>query len=120
MTAEQRAEDANWFRKIAWNSALQCESSPDRMRDFFVLSYQLSLLCPPDRTLLLGQRTCLLMAAAASLELCRKSPHSTQAEELILVLEHIQACGEVWKTLKASGTTGCISGEMNTECVHVV
>ncbi|KAK5616835.1 hypothetical protein CRENBAI_018314 [Crenichthys baileyi] len=78
MTAEQRAEDANWFRKIAWNSALQCESSPDRMRDFFVLSYQLSLLCPPDRTLLLGQRTCLLMAAAASLELCRKSPHSTQ------------------------------------------
>ncbi|MEQ2159705.1 hypothetical protein GOODEAATRI_025798, partial [Goodea atripinnis] len=102
MTAEQRAEDANWFRKIAWNSALQCESSPDRMRDFFVLSYQLSLLCPPDRTLLLGQRTCLLMAAAASLELCRKSPHSIQAEELTLVLEHIQACWEVWKTLKAS------------------
>ncbi|KAM4732059.1 testis-expressed protein 11 [Anableps anableps] len=105
MTAERRAEDANWFRKIAWNSALQCESSPDRMRDFFVLSYQLSLLCPPDRTLLVGQRTCLLMAAAASLELCRKSPHSTQAEELTLVLEHIQACWEVWKTLKASGTT---------------
>lgn len=28
----------------AWNSALQCESSPDRMRDFFVLSYQASVL----------------------------------------------------------------------------
>lgn len=26
----------------AWNSALQCESCPDRMRDFFVLSYQAS------------------------------------------------------------------------------
>ncbi|KAG9338670.1 hypothetical protein JZ751_025508, partial [Albula glossodonta] len=37
---ERHSEDANWFRKIAWNSALQCESSPDRMRDFFVLSYQ--------------------------------------------------------------------------------
>uniref|UniRef100_A0A3Q2D9D7 Protein ZIP4 homolog n=1 Tax=Cyprinodon variegatus TaxID=28743 RepID=A0A3Q2D9D7_CYPVA len=100
MTAEQRAEDANWFRKI-WNSALQCESSPDRMRDFFVLSYQLSLLCPPDRTLLMGQKTCLLMAAGASLELCRKSPLSNQAE-LTVALEHIQACWEVWKTLKAS------------------
>uniref|UniRef100_A0A3P9NVY4 Protein ZIP4 homolog n=1 Tax=Poecilia reticulata TaxID=8081 RepID=A0A3P9NVY4_POERE len=104
MSAERHAEDANWFRKIAWNSALQCESRPDRMRDFFVLSYQLSLLCPPDRALLMGQRTSLLMAAAASLELCRKSPHSTQAEDLTVALEHIQACWEVCKTLKASGT----------------
>ncbi|CAJ1058793.1 testis-expressed protein 11 [Xyrichtys novacula] len=103
MTAEQRAEEANWFRKIAWNSALQCESSPDRMRDFFVLSYQLSQLCPPDRTLLMGQKTCLLMAAAASLELCRKSPHSAQTDALIQALEHIQICREIWKILKASG-----------------
>ncbi|XP_051277031.1 testis-expressed protein 11 isoform X1 [Dicentrarchus labrax] len=103
MTVEQRTEEANWFRKIAWNSALQCESSPDRMRDFFVLSYQLSQLCPPDRTLLMGQKTCLLMAAAASLELCRKSPLSAQTEELTQALEHIQICWEVWKTLKASG-----------------
>ncbi|KAI3351644.1 hypothetical protein L3Q82_020470 [Scortum barcoo] len=94
----------------AWNSALQCESSPDKMRDFFVLSYQasalirfLSQLCPPNRTLLMGQKTCLLMAAAASLELCRKSPHSVQTEELTQALEHIQICWEVWKTLKASG-----------------
>ncbi|XP_047441653.1 testis-expressed protein 11 isoform X2 [Mugil cephalus] len=104
MTAEQRTEEANWFRKIAWNSALQCESSPDRMRDFFVLSYQLSQLCPPDRTLLMGQKTCLLMAAAASLELCRTSPHSDQTEELTGALEHVQICWEIWKTLKASGS----------------
>ncbi|KAM9356520.1 testis-expressed protein 11 [Symphorus nematophorus] len=103
MTAEQRTEEANWFRKIAWNSALQCESCPDRMRDFFVLAYQLSQLCPPDRTLLMGQKTCLLMAAAASLELCRKSLLCSQTEELTQALEHIQICGEVWKTLKASG-----------------
>uniref|UniRef100_A0A673ACC3 Protein ZIP4 homolog n=1 Tax=Sphaeramia orbicularis TaxID=375764 RepID=A0A673ACC3_9TELE len=90
----------------AWNSALQCESSPDRMRDFFVLSYQASLaqLCPPDRTILMGQKTCLLMAAAASLELCRRSPPLTQTEELTQALEHIQICWEVWKTLKASGS----------------
>ncbi|XP_069027812.1 testis-expressed protein 11 [Embiotoca jacksoni] len=104
MTVEQRTEEANWFRKIAWNSALQCESSPDRMRDFFVLSYQLSQLCPPDRTLLMGQKTCLLMAAAASLELCRKSPHSNKTEELTQALLHMQTCWEIWKTLKASGS----------------
>ncbi|XP_051810903.1 testis-expressed protein 11 [Acanthochromis polyacanthus] len=103
-TAEQHTEEANWFRRTAWNLALQCESSPDRMRDFFVLSYQLSQLCPPDRTLLMGQRTCLLMAAAASLELCRKSPHSAQTEELTQALEHIQICWEICKTLKASGS----------------
>ncbi|XP_059919031.1 testis-expressed protein 11 [Gadus macrocephalus] len=101
--AEQRIEDANWFRKIAWNSALQCEDSPGRMKDFFLLSYQLSQLCPSSRALLMGQRTCLLMAAAASLELCRKSPHSVQTEELINALENIQICTEVWKTLRASG-----------------
>ncbi|XP_030000907.1 testis-expressed protein 11 [Sphaeramia orbicularis] len=104
MTVDQRSEEANWFRKIAWNSALQCESSPDRMRDFFVLSYQLAQLCPPDRTILMGQKTCLLMAAAASLELCRRSPPLTQTEELTQALEHIQICWEVWKTLKASGS----------------
>ncbi|XP_028272369.1 testis-expressed protein 11 [Parambassis ranga] len=100
---EQRTEEANWFRKIAWNSALHCESSPDRMRDFFVLSYKASALCPPDRTLLMGQKTCLLMTAAACLELCRKS-HSAQTEELTQALEHIQICWEIWRTLKASGS----------------
>ncbi|KAK7922470.1 hypothetical protein WMY93_009372 [Mugilogobius chulae] len=104
MMIEKRTEEANWFRKIAWNSALQCESSPDQMRDFFVLSYQFSQLCPPDRTVLMGQKTCLLMAAAASLDICRKAPDFAQTEELTQALEHIQICSEVWKTLKASGT----------------
>ncbi|CAL9707053.1 unnamed protein product [Knipowitschia caucasica] len=103
MSTEKRTEEANWFRKIAWNSALQCEASPDRMRDFFLLSYQLSQLCPPDRTVLMAQKTCLLMAAAASLEICRKTTDFTQTEELTQVLEHIQICAEVWKTLKTSG-----------------
>lgn len=31
----------------AWNSALQCESRPDGMRDFFVLSYQVSVPVDP-------------------------------------------------------------------------
>ncbi|KAL0974153.1 hypothetical protein UPYG_G00216340 [Umbra pygmaea] len=101
----QRTEEAHWFRKIAWNCALLCESSPDRMRDLFVLSYQLSQFCPSDRAVLMGRKTCLLMAAAASLELCRTSPHSAQVEQLTQALEHIQICWEIWKTVKESGDT---------------
>ncbi|KAG7225781.1 hypothetical protein INR49_014432, partial [Caranx melampygus] len=80
-----------------------CESSKDEAQVLTALR-SLSQLCPPDRTLLMGQKTCLLMAAAASLELCRKSPHSDQTEELTQALEHIQICWEIWKTLKASGS----------------
>ncbi|XP_034147604.1 testis-expressed protein 11 isoform X2 [Esox lucius] len=100
---ERCAEDADWFRKIAWNSALQCEARPDTMRDLFVLSYQLSQFCPRDRGVLMFQKTCLLMAAAASLECGRTSSHSDQTEHLTQTLEHIQLCWEVWKTLRESG-----------------
>ncbi|XP_016087582.1 testis-expressed sequence 11 protein [Sinocyclocheilus grahami] len=104
--AQQHSEDANWFRRIGWNSALQCEHSPVRMRDFFLLSFQLSQLCTPDRGMLMGQKTCLLMAAAASLEICRSSDHTEQQTELLTqTLEHIQLCKEIWTTIKASGTS---------------
>ncbi|XP_048883852.1 testis-expressed protein 11 isoform X1 [Brienomyrus brachyistius] len=100
----KRAEEASWFRKIAWNLALQCVTIPDRMRDFFVLSYQLSQFCPPKKAVLMGQKTCLLMAAAACLELYRMSAQSApQTEQLTQALEHIQSCREIWKTLKATG-----------------
>uniref|UniRef100_A0A8C9V008 Protein ZIP4 homolog n=1 Tax=Scleropages formosus TaxID=113540 RepID=A0A8C9V008_SCLFO len=98
MEQGKRSEEAGWFRKIAWNLALQSESSPVRMRDFFLLSYQLSQFCPPDQAVLMGQKTCLLMAAAVCLELHRKS-----AEHLTQALEYIQMCREVWKALRATG-----------------
>ncbi|XP_031442878.2 testis-expressed protein 11-like [Clupea harengus] len=64
----------------------------------------MSLLCPGDKGVLMAQKTCLLMAAAASLELCRSTPHSPQQPELLAeVLEHIQLCWDVWNTLKSSG-----------------
>ncbi|XP_015207083.2 testis-expressed protein 11 isoform X1 [Lepisosteus oculatus] len=103
LSSEKTREAANWFRKIAWNAALQCENYPDRMRDFFVLSYRLSQFCPADKAILIGQKTCLLMAAAACLELGRTPESSEQAEKLTQALEHIDICWEVWKTLKASG-----------------
>ncbi|KAK2891163.1 hypothetical protein Q8A67_013806 [Cirrhinus molitorella] len=104
--AQQHSEYANWFGRIAWNSALQCEHSPVRMRDFFLFSFQLSQLCTPDRGVLIGQKTCLLMAAVASLEICRSSDHTEQQTELLTqTLEHIQLCKEICTTIKVSGTS---------------
>ncbi|XP_065128000.2 testis-expressed protein 11 [Paramisgurnus dabryanus] len=103
---DERSDKANWFRRIAWNLALQCEHSPAMMRDFFLHSFQLSQLCVPDRDLLIGQKTCLLMVAATSLEICRNSDYTEQQTELLTqTLEHLQICKEVWKTIKASGTS---------------
>ncbi|XP_063046708.1 testis-expressed protein 11 [Engraulis encrasicolus] len=100
----EHTDAAHWFRRIAWNCALQCESTPIKMKDFFAMSYQLSLLCQVDRTVLMAQKTCLLMAAAAGLELCRITPDSPQQPELLAeVLEHVQVCWNVWNTLKSSG-----------------
>ncbi|KAK1804282.1 hypothetical protein P4O66_020016 [Electrophorus voltai] len=100
----QCSKEASWFRRIAWNTALQCQGNTVRMRDFFVLSYQLSLLCVPDKGVLMGQKTCLLMSAAACLDICRKALQSEQQTEILTqALEHIQICWEIWRALKASG-----------------
>ncbi|KAM9833946.1 testis-expressed protein 11 isoform 2-T4 [Syngnathus typhle] len=104
LTAEQRTEEANWFRKIAWNAALQCESNPDRMRDFFLLSYQLCQMCSPERVILTAQKMCLLMAVAAALQFYRAAPHAGRTQDLSQALAHIALCAEVWKTLKATGS----------------
>ncbi|XP_061454183.1 testis-expressed protein 11 [Rhineura floridana] len=101
---EMRVSEAQWFRKIAWNLAVQCESCPRLMRDFFVMSFKLSQFCPPNKAILLAQRTCLLMAAAVDLEIGRSSlTPSDQTELLTQALEHIQSCWEIWKVLKQTG-----------------
>ncbi|KAF4091426.1 hypothetical protein AMELA_G00036820 [Ameiurus melas] len=98
------SDEANWFRRIAWNTALQCKSSSVRMRDFFLLCYQLSQLCVQDRGVLMGQKTCLLMVAAACLDICCMTPETEQQTEILTqALEHIQICREIWRALKASG-----------------
>ncbi|XP_021043477.1 testis-expressed protein 11 isoform X2 [Mus pahari] len=65
--------DANWFRKIAWNLAVQSEKDLEAMKKFFILSYKLSLFCPLDQGLLIAQKTCLLIAAAVDLDRGRKA-----------------------------------------------
>ncbi|KAM6253839.1 testis-expressed protein 11 isoform 6-T8 [Porphyrio hochstetteri] len=106
-TGDMRILEAHWFRKVAWNLAVQFRSSPEKMRDFFLLSFKLSQFCPSDKAVLIGQKTCLLMAAAVDLELGRQEvTPSQQAELLTQALQHLQACKEIWKILKL---TGCLS-----------
>ncbi|XP_049683340.1 testis-expressed protein 11 isoform X9 [Accipiter gentilis] len=100
-TGDMRILEAHWFRKVAWNLAVQFRDCPEKMRDFFLLSFKLSQFCPSDKAVLIAQKTCLLMAAAVDLEMGRQQvTPSEQTELLTQALQHIQACKEIWKVLK--------------------
>ncbi|XP_044538795.1 testis-expressed protein 11 [Gracilinanus agilis] len=104
LTLDVWTNEAHWFRKIAWNLAMQNEKCPGTMRDFFLLSYELSQLCPSEKTVLISQKACLLLVAAADLELGRNAPEASQQTELLTrALEHIQACKEISNVLKLAG-----------------
>ncbi|XP_062468816.1 testis-expressed protein 11 isoform X4 [Pezoporus occidentalis] len=103
-TGDMKVLEAHWFRKVAWNLAVQLRGCPGKMRDFFLLSFKLSQFCPSDKAVLIAQKTCLLMAAAVDLEMGRQSvPRSEQVELLSQALQHLQACKEIWKILKLTG-----------------
>ncbi|XP_052026214.1 testis-expressed protein 11 [Apodemus sylvaticus] len=98
------ANDANWFRKIAWNLALQSEKDLEAMKNFFMVSYELSLFCPVDQGLLIAQKTCLLVAAAVDLEQGRKATTTYEQNKFLrTALEQIQKCKTVWNILKQTG-----------------
>ncbi|XP_042681301.1 testis-expressed protein 11 [Centrocercus urophasianus] len=104
LTRDVRTSEAHWFRKVAWNLAVQLKDCPEKMRDFFVLSFKLSQFCPSDKAVLIAQKTCLLMAAAIDLELGRQEVTlSEQVEFWNQALQHLQACREIWKVLKLTG-----------------
>ncbi|XP_069799410.1 testis-expressed protein 11 isoform X2 [Dendropsophus ebraccatus] len=101
---EQRIKEAHWFRKIAWNLAVHTQDSPLMMQECFLLSYKLSLPCPCDKTILVAQKSCLIMAAAVDLEMARNaSCHSEQVQLLIKSLENIKLCREIWIILQSTG-----------------
>ncbi|XP_075369068.1 testis-expressed protein 11 isoform X8 [Mycteria americana] len=103
-TGDMRILEAHWFRKVAWNLAVQFRGCPEKMRDFFLLSFKLSQFCPSDKAVLIAQKTCLLMAAAVDLEMGRQEvTRSEQTELLTQALQHLQACKEIWKVLKLTG-----------------
>uniref|UniRef100_A0A8C5UW20 Protein ZIP4 homolog n=1 Tax=Microcebus murinus TaxID=30608 RepID=A0A8C5UW20_MICMU len=103
-TLDSRTDEAHWFRKIAWNLAVQSDDDPVTMREFFILSYKLSQFCPSDQVILIAQKTCLLMAAAVDLEQGRKA--STTFEQVMLLnraLEQIHKYNDIWNLLKQTG-----------------
>ncbi|XP_042830227.1 testis-expressed protein 11 isoform X1 [Panthera tigris] len=103
-TEDSTVNEAQWFRKIAWNLAVQCDKDPVTMREFFILSYKLSRFCPSDQVILIAQKTCLLMAAAVDLEQGRKaSTTSEQTQLLNRALEEINECKHIWNILKETG-----------------
>ncbi|NXX13965.1 TEX11 protein, partial [Podargus strigoides] len=103
-TGDMRILEAQWFRKVAWNLAVQSRGCPEKMRDFFLLSFKLSQFCPSDKAVLIAQKTCLLMAAAVDLERGRQQvTRSEQTELLTQALQHLQTCKEIWKVLKLTG-----------------
>ncbi|NWU60177.1 TEX11 protein, partial [Pterocles burchelli] len=103
-TGDMRILEAHWFRKVAWNLAVQFRGCPEKMRDFFLLSFKLAQFCPSDKAVLIAQKTCLLMAAAIDLEMGRQHViPSEQTQLLTQALQHLQACKEIWKVLKLTG-----------------
>ncbi|NWW52204.1 TEX11 protein, partial [Pedionomus torquatus] len=102
-TGDMRILDAHWFRKVAWNLAVRFRDYPEKMRDFFLLSFKLSQFCPSDKAVLIAQKTCLLMAAAVDLEMGRHETPPKQTELLTQSLQHLQACKEIWQVLKLTG-----------------
>ncbi|XP_037676758.1 testis-expressed protein 11 [Choloepus didactylus] len=100
-TSESKVNEAHWFRKIAWNLAVQSDKNPVAMREFFMLSYKLSEFCPSDQVILIAQKTCLLMAAAVDLEQGRKASTTLEQTKLLnRALEQIHKCKEIWTLLK--------------------
>ncbi|XP_031224718.1 testis-expressed protein 11 [Mastomys coucha] len=103
-TLDSMVNDANWFRKIAWNLALQSEKDVEAMKNFFMVSYKLSLFCPSDQGLLIAQKTCLLIAAAVDLQQGRKATTACEQNKLFRrALEQIEKCKTVWNLLKRTG-----------------
>ncbi|KAM4697223.1 testis-expressed protein 11 [Rhinophrynus dorsalis] len=104
LSHEKCSSEADWFRKIAWNLAVQNQNSPRIMRECFILSYKLSLYCPCDKPVLVAQKSCLLMAAALDLEMARKATDHLEQDELLShSLENIELCREIWRVLQSTG-----------------
>ncbi|XP_036916161.1 testis-expressed protein 11, partial [Sturnira hondurensis] len=88
----------------AWNSAVQSNKEPLLMREFFMLSYKLSLFCPSDEVVMIAQKTCLLMATSVDLEQARRAlTPFEQARFLNRALEQIHECRDIWTILKQKG-----------------
>ncbi|CAC5392553.1 unnamed protein product [Mytilus coruscus] len=83
--------------------ALQSEEKPHCMRDLFTLCCQLSALSGEDRNQITRQKTCRLMAAAASLQVSRKCLNEQeQRNALEDALCHVEDCKRLCDKLEVN------------------
>ncbi|XP_064629200.1 testis-expressed protein 11-like isoform X2 [Lineus longissimus] len=88
--------EATWFMKIAWNLSLQCNDSSSDMHDLFLLCSKFGQLCIIDMANLVRQKTCMLMAAAAGLQMARETKDLAEKRvSLKMVLDYIQDCRDI-------------------------
>nr|XP_034968391.1 testis-expressed protein 11-like [Zootoca vivipara] len=101
-TLETRVSEVQWFRKIAWNFAVLSGSCLRLTKDLFLISFKFSRLCPSEKTVLLEQRSCLLMAVSIGLQIGQSS--STEQNELLMeALQHIETYWNIGKYLEETG-----------------
>ncbi|CAI5793379.1 testis-expressed sequence 11 isoform X2 [Podarcis lilfordi] len=101
-TFETRVNEVQWFRKTAWTFAAMSGGCLRLTKDLFLISFKFARLCPAEKTVLLDQRLCLLMAIAIGLEMGRNSS-TGQNELLVEALRHIEICWDIGRYLKETG-----------------
>ena len=120
-SATTRQNEAGWFLKIAWNLALQCDDSYQEMSNFFTACYELSSHVQVDSSVLQRQKTCQLMAAAASLQLAKTT---ISDEEKVRLIYHYRyfVLSTVSPNLCLASNSGIrlLLHRNNLEGVHVV
>ncbi|XP_053229965.1 testis-expressed protein 11 isoform X3 [Podarcis raffonei] len=101
-TFETRVSEVQWFRKTAWTFAAMSGGCLRLTKDLFLISFKFARLCPAEKTVMLDQRLCLLMAIAIGLEIGRNSS-TGQNELLVEALGHIETCWDIGMYLKETG-----------------
>ncbi|XP_014677969.1 PREDICTED: testis-expressed sequence 11 protein-like [Priapulus caudatus] len=95
--------EITWFIKVSWNMGLQSDKDCKSLMQFFSCCCQLCALCPRDTKALLRQKSCMLLCAAASLQIsdetCDRDVKKKQLEE---TLQLVQKCHQICKEIKTA------------------
>ncbi|KXJ24095.1 Testis-expressed sequence 11 protein [Exaiptasia diaphana] len=99
--------EAMWFMKIAWNMALDSIETLQEMREFFLISHKFADLCPIETSNITRQKSCQLMASAASLQIAQETSDEEQKRNALKqALSHVQSCRDLCRRLSAGKQTG--------------
>eukprot|EP00057_Strongylocentrotus_purpuratus_P003846 XP_003727497.2 PREDICTED: testis-expressed sequence 11 protein [Strongylocentrotus purpuratus] len=97
--------EAAWFMKVAWNMAIEHSTVSRLTHLFFAKCSQFCELLSNDASNLGRQKTCLVMAAAASLQMAREAQEDDDKRvSLEKVLEHVYSCQNVCSQLHGDGS----------------